>query len=185
MPIQIDSHCRQGQMDVLVCFLVYSPVTFMGRPELLNIISTRSASRGMGHVMTVPPPWILLKGSSVGNGGRSDQRPFVRMFKALGVWGLDRGAVGMKADVPCKQRIARIENFISIHCILSLFSMAAIRKYPWQHLQRSHGDRWMWWLVMALGAWRCPPRVTIERPAVMSEDPLSQVRTTKHSLSIF
>eukprot|EP00977_Amphora_coffeiformis_P029447 scaffold40781_cov191-Amphora_coffeaeformis.AAC.3 len=114
------SHCRQRQ-----CLkpsgppLDYSPVTFIGRPELLNIISTRSASKGMGHVMTVPPPWILLKGSSVGNGGRSDQRPLVRIFKALDVWGLDWGAVGTKADVPCKQRIAKSENFISIHSILS------------------------------------------------------------------
>ena len=91
-----------------------SPVTFMGRPELLNIISTRSASVGMGHVMTVPPPWIRLKGSLVGKGGRSDLRPWVKTFSAVPLAAAVEGALfwgvnGIKAEaVPCRRRKARI-----------------------------------------------------------------------------
>ena len=53
--------------------------------------------------------------------------------KALFVWGLDRGAAGIKADVPCKQRIARIENFMmSIYRKDSFVSLdgSSIRKCP-------------------------------------------------------
>ena len=85
-----------------------SPVTFMGRPELLNIISTRSASTGIGHVMTVPPPWILLKGS-MGKGGISDRIPSCRTFKAVGddAVGGRCGAKGEKAAAPWHRNKAR------------------------------------------------------------------------------
>ena len=74
------SFCRISYLEFVN--QTHSPVTFMGRPELLNIISTRSASTGMGHVMTVPPPWSRLKGSFMGNGGRSDLRASFIIFKA-------------------------------------------------------------------------------------------------------
>lgn len=38
----------------------------------------------MGHVMTVPPPWIRLKGSLAGKGGRSETMPSVKTFNLPG-----------------------------------------------------------------------------------------------------